>query len=209
MKAAKLATRMMMREAETKMIGIENAEPNLGTDDQGTVFLNLDTPAQGVDNEQRIGDKIKSVGLQVKYTLASQTANDDILCRVIIAMVKQDEFNNINSGILLNVNNDPVVPTANALIDVHRSVNRKQFERVLYDKVHRIGAVGSGNTSSYTFRTKYFKLAKRRTFPVDANNESEHDNLRIFFITRVPNQTAPVGRDIAIRLFTRYYYKDL
>jgi len=208
-KVATMAQRMIMNKAETKMFPKENANTALGPDDVGYLILDIDNPVQGLDNEARTGDKIQGIALQVKYNIGSLTTSRCYFVRVVIFQARQDEFDGTNDAFLLNTANEPLTLTANSLQDIQRSLNRKQMQRVFYDKVHKIGKAGGGNTTEYIFRNKFFKFNTPRIFPSDSNDQSEERNFRILFIVR-DSQSGSVAadNDVQVTVFSRYYYKD-
>lgn len=207
---ANIARKALMKQAETKMYPVENQNLTLGPDDVGYMILDIDNPAQGTDNEQRVGDKILGRGLQFKYNIANKSANRSYFVRVVVFQAQNEEFTAItDGGLLLNTANEPIGLTANSLQDIQRSLNRKEFQRVFYDKVHKLGKDAGGNTTDFLYVNKFFKLKDRRTFPRDTNDQSENRNFRIMFIVR-DSQGATVGvdQDIQVTAYTRYYYKD-
>lgn len=212
---ASIAKRAIHREAETKMKSTETDAVAIGPDDQSYIVNTISTVAQGSDNENRIGDSILQTGVQFKYyfTMSQSSYANPVAVRIVFFKSDKDTFNATTSNFLVSTSNEPTACTANDNLDIVRSLNRKQLNRILYDKTH---VIASGNSSTQKgapviFRTVFKKLYNKKVyFPSDASTESEHDNIRCLVIVRdASGATATAGAaDIDFTLMTRFYYKD-
>lgn len=201
-----------MRQAETKMKATELDAQLIGPDDACYIFDGLTNIAQGSDNEQRIGDKVNSTGLQIKWMLECQSANPfNYLVRIILIKVKDQEFSATTDNFLVNTANEPLAFTGNDNVDVLRSLNKKEYS-VLWDKNFSISSQTSatGNSVGVRYGTRFFRLKDARFFAADANAYSAEGNLRLVIAVRdVGGDTVAAGNDIALTCHSRYYYKDL
>lgn len=206
----KIATKSIMRTAETKMLPVEHLDQKIGPDDACMVFSDLNQISQGSDNENRIGDEIIQRGLQMCYSVGVSTASEYYyFIRVLLVSADKGEGDSTSDTFLTSTANEPKVCTANDSMDILRSINRKQL-KVHFDKVHSLrGGVNSG--PNHTHYKKFLKLRGKRYFPNDASNESEHaTNLRLVVIVRDSDgNTIPAGNDINFNFYSRYYYKDI
>lgn len=212
---ASIAKKAIYKQAETKMKSTETDAVAIGADDQSYVINTLSTVAQGSDNENRIGDSILQTGIQFKYciTMSQVSYANPVAVRVVFYKSDKDVFNSTSANFLVSTANEPVAPTANDNLDIVRSLNRKQLNRILYDKTHMIGSSNTGLQKGpvAVYRTVFKKLYNKKVyFPNDASTESEHDNIRCLVIVRdAAGGTATAGQaDIDFTLMTRFYYKD-
>lgn len=212
----KIATKSIMKKAETKMFPSEVVDEGIASGtDASVVFSDIDAVVQGTDNENRIGDSIVPRGLQYKYFLSANTSmQSPAYARVIMIEAKNAEFAATTSNLLLDTSNEPLAPTAGDRTDIIRSLNRKEF-RVLYDKVHSLQPFTSSTTNALgtgvptLYRQGFIKLSGVRKWATDTGNEAENRNIRCYVIVRdAYNNPGTDAANLRFELFTRYYYKD-
>lgn len=207
----KIATRSVMRRSETKFKATELDAQAIGPDDACYIFDNISDIAQGIDNEQRIGDRLLGTGLQLKYMFESDNINGvNYLVRMVLLSAEFDEFDATTDEFLVNSSNEPLACTGNDNMDVLRSLNRKGY-KVLWDKNLSIQGVSSsgGNVPGVRYGTKFFKFKHNRLFDKDTATDSQDNNLRLLVIVRdAGGATIAADQDIKLTINTRYYYKD-
>lgn len=207
----KATTKALMKQSETKFKANELDAQAIGPDDACYVFNDLSSIAQGIDNEQRIGDRIVGTGIQLKYMFECTSANPiNYLVRMMLISCREGEFDATTDNFLVNTSNEPLAPVANDNMDVVRSLNRKEY-KVLLDRNFSISSqtTSTGNGVGIRYGTKFFKFKHNRAFKSDANSTSEEDNLRLIIIVRdVGGSSVAAGNDIALTINSRYYYKD-
>lgn len=208
----KIATKSILKQAETKFKAVELDAQAIGPDDTCYLFDNLSDISQGSDNESRVGDKILGTGLQLKWMMENTSANPfNYLVRMILFSARDGEFDATTDSFLVNTSNEPIAPTANDNMDVVRSLNRKEF-KVLMDKNYSISSqtTSTGNGVGVRYGSPFFKFKHTRHFERDANATSVDNNLRLLIIVRDVGGTAvAAGNDIALTINSRYYYKDV
>lgn len=207
----KATTKALMKQSETKFKATELDAQPIGPDDACYIFDSLSSIAQGIDNEQRIGDRIIGTGIQLKYMFECTSANPiNYLVRMMLISCREGEFGATTDNFLVNASNEPLAPVANDNMDVVRSLNRKEY-KVLLDRNFSISSqtTSTGNGVGVRYGTKFFKFKHNRAFKQDANSTSEDDNLRLIIIVRdVGGGAVSAGNDIALTVNARYYYKD-
>lgn len=218
-KVQSMIKKTIYKEAETKLYPLETAL-SLGAN-QGQMVNVSGVATQGTDNEQRIGDIIRGIGLEIRFMLKSVRALPyGGLIRVVVFRSSRNEFSTINDNLMLSTSNEPIQLTTDDTTDFIRSLNRKQFNAVLLDKTFKISSydydtnpttpisVGQGTKDFITYR-KFFKFNSKHLFPVDGSGEAEINNLRVMFIYRQANNNTTTAGDIIGELMTRFYYKDI
>lgn len=206
--------RILNKKVETKMLPIETDDTTWDGNTAGYVYSVSSLATQGVDNEQRIGDVVNSIGLQYKFLLTSNNISRDYWMRVIVYSSERSEFDDNADNFLIDTANTPKALTANDLSDILSSLNRKQMGKIYMDKTFSIVAkpqTGSGGTPNNAVAIKFAKYFKcygtKRIFSTDASGESEKGNLRILYVLRAKEGTGAVD-DFIFTQYTRYYYKD-
>lgn len=206
----RIATKSIIRKAETKMLPLEQSSIAIGPDDAGFLYTLSNLATQGVDNEQRIGDKVMSTGLQLKYRIANNNANRDYYVRCVVFKSDFGELDDSADSFLVDTANVAKTLTANDVDDILLSLNRKQM-KVLYDNVHIVSKTGATAGPNRFLKPviKFFKLKENRVFLTDTNGESQNNNIRfLIFVRDSVSGTVAAGNDIDFSLFSRYYYKD-
>lgn len=216
-KVQSMIKKTIYKEAETKLYPVETAIA-LGAN-QGQMISVSNISTQGTDNEQRIGDIIRGIGLELRLILKASNRNiQNSVVRMVVFRSSRNEFSTINDNLMLTTANEPTQLTTDDATDLIRSLNRKQLNSVLYDKSFKIApgdfdnvsgwSVGQGTKDFITLR-KFFKFSSKHLFPVDGSGEAEINNLRVMFIYRQISGGASTASDITGELMSRFYYKDI
>lgn len=213
-KVQSMIKKTIYKTAETKLYALETAIA-LGAN-QGQMINVSGISTQGTDNEQRIGDLINGIGLELRLILQSNftiaATGPAAVIRMVVFRSSRNEFSTINDNLMLTTANEPTQLTTDDATDLIRSLNKKQFNSILYDKSFKISAIDNANsgqgTKDHIILRKFFKFNSKHLFPVDGSGEAEVNNLRVMFIYRLTASGATQANNITGELMTRFYYKD-
>lgn len=203
---AKIATKAVMKKAETKAFGVEVTEVSLSS----AVTCIVDEVSQleqGDASHQKIGNKINPIGFHWNYQLNNNAAVP-VYVRMIAYLADEDQFTATTDAFILAADAlQPAALAAENLRDISRSLNKLQF-RVVYDKTHRLAGLGDGTGIEFLNRKVFKKLKGHRQFNSNTTEDSKNNNLRVIMLVRSSDNDATASV-VEVSYNTTYYFKDL
>jgi hypothetical protein len=156
------------------------------------VFTSVTDVPQGVTDQNRIGDEIRSLSLHLKVEFVKNVASTAVVdyCRLMVVQTRS-QFTLAPPNATTLFLNDPIVGTVN-----YRSewiVDGNMAFKVLYDKLHILPGISTATGAAY--RKEFFVSLKRTIKKIQFINASTTDALnKIFFgvmsntsSTNIPN----------------------
>lgn len=199
--------RALSRRSETKMCSNISYELGLTTLSYGSLYK-APTPAQGVGDQQRIGNKVHPVGLSVKtmYHLTSTTATECWVRQLVLQVHEGSEITDAEVlASLFEGTAGQDIAADGTLKDSLRKINRQRF-RVLKDDQLILAAEGHNNRVAWT--KNYYKLGGTMTFHDNVAAQPVHDRYVIITIPMEADGDESVGTTIELSYAMDFYYKE-
>lgn len=193
-----------------KLVRLINVEKKHYTTNATTVatyagsIIDLCDPAQGQDQDERIGDSIKPLHLTIRGTVESDDSGGPVQhCRVIIFRYKDE------NGITININDilDPNLTSTSSVVYCNKNWDKRFHSKILYDKMFTVGYHASGGTTQDGMPpSRYFKFSTKLFGHInwaDSATTQEGGGLYMLVVTNGANASnVPVVRWVSRTVYT-------
>ncbi len=199
--------RVINKQTEVKMKAT-NSGPTAVLSLTPGIVIPLNRIADGASDGERIGTKIKGIGLKMTLVLQSKEV-EDLLVRIIVLSCDDGEFTAITDKFLLNGSNVPAAPLTalgNQFQNIIFALNRKQY-KVLYHRIVKLAGTGSTEAAEAKIIRKFIKFNHSVQFPDTTAIDANRNNLRYVCIPVDAKFDAETS--VESTLHTMYYYTDL
>lgn len=161
--------------------------------------------AGGIEEGQRVGNKVLARGLHLKGHFFNRSGNPCLFVRMLVLQDKKQLATDIVGSELLvkagsNVNYDQGTESA------YLSINKYRYA-VLLDKTIKLGAINTNGENIKMFN-HFIKLNKTLTFGGTASSSIESTNIQIFVYPINPSGTSTVLESIQYNQNATLYYND-
>lgn len=196
------------RESETKMVSAFNNENFVNTIAADVTIHAVPTPAQGVATHERIGNKIKGVGIGSKLLLHNNAGNTPcwVRCSLLEVFDGQMTDTEIKSD-LFEGTGDSTVSIDGNLVNIIKKYDR-EFYRVLKDEV--IPLHGNTDTDSVKIVSFYKKLkGQEMKFNDQFANQPVGTSRFVWVLyAREADGDEDLGTNVEITSHLDYYFKE-
>lgn len=204
-KVSAMIRKQINKKLETKIFGESASEQSISSASAGTVFSTPSVVAQGNGMNQRIGSQIRPIGFLLDYILHNNSAVAGY-ARVLVVTSNHGDYTANTDTWLAGTDSGGQAPVAERLTDVFFRPNKKQFNKVLYDKTHRIAGLGDGTGVETVHRRKLIKFnALLDIEPGETDALMNNVRMLVLFRSADSDTTASV---VEFTYETTMYYKD-
>lgn len=209
MKLTRRVARNVLRSTlETKCHNVLTDSASLSSATAAYVYADLSRVPSGVEDHQRVGDKISGFRLSLKWLLRASTAgtNGNGYIRLVLYAAEKNRFASASDEFLLDTSNEPAAPVADNLDDIVAPLNKKDMS-VFMDKVVQYGSTDSSTRDLIKTGIISPKLNMILNYDSNTTEDARKNNMRLLVIVRgVTTASASTG------IFTfrsRFFYKDV
>jgi len=206
---SKIASKTINRQAETKKFQRSIwSETSLSSATACSTPVVLDEVSEGSGSFQRVGDRIKMIGLYLRYIIHNN-GSVPVYVRIILYNDKgSGNYASSSNNYILDNSSEATTFTGESLSNIYAPLN-KSVIKVWYDKVHRIAGLGDGTGVETTSNKRFFKMRMYKNFQelTAGGTAEQQSNFRILALVRsADNDTT--AQTIELTAQSTLYFKD-
>lgn len=203
-----IVQRAIFKESETKISSITNNEVYANTISPNPIVFIVPVPEQGVSSHQRIGNKIRGVGISSKLLLHNNAGNTPCWVRCTLVEVLDGQMTDTEiQNDLFEGTSDSTVGLGGSVVEVVKKYDREYY-KVLKDEV--IGLHGNTDPDSVKIINFYKKLNGQEMKFNDAFATRPVGTSRFVWIVyaREADGDESLGTNVEISCTFDYYFKE-
>lgn len=193
---------------EVKRVQRSLDEQSLNTLNQTAVAFSHSVVAQGTDQHQRVGNKIKAIGIENRIVMKSN-ATMTTYVRVLTICQQNPEVditsittNLFEDNTITNINTEP------GLNAMYLPVNKERYQ-VIRDRVYRLSPTGAADGSDTVMRRYFIKMSKPIVYDSSSASDCSRNNIRTIFICSEAPDDVGAGAVVEISGITTLFYTDV
>lgn len=203
-----IVQKAIYRESETKMASVANSEMYINTIAASPAVILVPTPSPGTAGNQRVGNKVKGVGIGSKLLLHNNASNTAcwVRCSLLEVFDGQMSDEEIKNGMFEGIA-DSTIGVVGEVGDVIRKYDREIY-RVLKDEIVPLN--GLNDPGAVHIVNFYKKLSGQEMKFNDqfANAPTGSSKFVWVVYARQANNDESVGTNLELTYSLDYYFKE-
>lgn len=203
-----IVQRAIYRESETKVVSRANSEQYLNTISASPTIITVPTPAPGSAGNQRVGNKIKGVGIGSKLLLHNNASNTPCWARCSLLEVFDGQM---SDGEIQNATFEGIADSTIGVVgevgDIIRKYDREYY-RVLKDEI--VPLTGLNEPGAVHIVNFYKKLnGQEMKFNDQFAGKPTGSSQFVWIVyVRQANNDESVGTNVELTHTIDYYFKE-
>lgn len=209
-KAMKSLVRKTVRtylKPEVKQMTRSIDEASLNTLTQTPSAFSMCVIAQGTNDYERVGNKIKMIGLHINGILYNNTTTTNYVRMVVLNQQNPETDVTSTSTNILDVNTITNISSIPGLNSIYAPINKLTYQ-VLYNRVFKLGSSSSTDGSQTTHFKKFIKLNKEIVYVGSSGSDCTRNNIRVLVWAAEAPDDAALGVVVELSGYCSAYYID-
>lgn len=183
-------------------------EASLSTLSQTPSAFSFCSIAQGTQDYERVGNKIKAIGLRLSGILYNNTTTTNYVRMLVLSQQNPETDMTSTSTNILDTNAITSISSIPGLNTIYSPVNKLTYQ-VLYDKVIKLGSSSSvDGGQTYHFK-KFIKLNKEVIYVGSSGVDCTRNNIRLLVWAAEAPDDVSVGVAVELSGYCSMYYIDV
>lgn len=193
---------------EVKKITKTQTEQNLNTLSQNPYALSFTAIGQGTDDYQRVGNKVKAIGLNFAGFMCNNSSVPALVRILVLNQQNPETDMTSTSTNIFDVNTITSISSLTGVGVMYAPIDKNRYQ-VLYNKVIKCAATGASDGGNIVQFKKFIKLNKELAYDSSSTADCVKNNIRLMaFAAEAPNDVG-AGTNVEFTAYGTLFYIDV